>query len=507
MSITLFFRKDRMFSTRIALAAVWLFAASQFTGCTTAGDRAAPRLNTTVLIVGGGLTGLTTAYELKKAGIDSLILEASPRIGGRIQSVRLMDGAIAEGHMEEYFERNPAVPLLRELGLGPQLVSDQAHSSVRIGETNYSYRGDGNRDDYLKGIFSPAEAAAFLQWNAKVWALYTNLHARHIPSQLPPDLAALTQISFAEFVAREHLPEKVSEWIRVTIEPELAIEWDQISALDGIDEFRLFLETPDGFGEKNYHVQGGNSKFTAALAAKLRRRPIVNAMVTEIRQTAEGAVVRYLQDGHRYREATAKYVVVTVPVHNLGRIQFIPALSEDKKRAIATTRMGSYIKVHLSIAPDAARLWEKDGASLLTLLSDSPAGSIYDATDLQNAPDGRDRILTLLVQGRFAKPLLGLSSDDIREACIQSLDKLFPGVQSHVRFAEVFVFPQAVAYWPLELGRSRFDELAAKLREPHGRLFIGGDTTENSHSEGAVLAAFRMSRAISKREGRVIPAR
>jgi monoamine oxidase len=508
MSITLFFRRDRMFSTQIALAAVWLFAAGQFTGCATVGDCATPRLNTTVLIVGGGLTGLTTAYELNKAGIDSIILEASPRIGGRIQSVRLMDGAIAEGHMEEYFERNPAVPLLRELGLGPQLVSDQAHSSVRIGGTNYSYRGDGNRDDYLKGIFSPAEAAAFLIWNDKVWALYTNLHSSHISGQpLAPDLAALTKISFSEFVARERLPEKVSEWIRVTIEPELAIEWDRISALDGIDEFRLFLDTPDGFGEKNYHVKGGNSKFTAALAAKLRRRPILNAMVTEIRQTAGSVVVRYLQDGHRYREVTAKYVVITVPVHNLGRIQFIPALSEDKKRAIATTRMGSYLKVHLSIAPDAGRLWGKDGASLLTLLSDSPAGSIYDATDLQNAPDGRDRVLTLLVHARFAKPLLGLPSDDIREACVQSLDKLFPGVQPHVRFAEIFVFPEAVAYWPLELGRSRFDELAAKLREPQGRLFIGGDTTENSHSEGAVLAAFRISQAIAKREGRVIPPR
>ena len=35
----------------------------------------------------------------------------------------------------------------------------------------------------------------------------------------------------------------------------MAIEWDQIAALDGIDEMRLFLDTPEGFGEKNYHVR------------------------------------------------------------------------------------------------------------------------------------------------------------------------------------------------------------------------------------------------------------
>jgi monoamine oxidase len=72
-------------------------------------------------------------------------------------------------------------------------------------------------------------------------------------------------------------------------------------------------------------------------------------------------------------------------------------------------------------------------------------------------------------------------------------------VRPLIRSAEIFVYPQAVAYWPLELGRSRFDELADELRTPQGRVYIGGDTTEDSHSEGAVVAALRMSRAIAAR--------
>ena len=53
----------------------------------------------------------------------------------------------------------------------------------------------------------------------------------------------------------------------------MAIEWDQISALDGIDEMRLFLDTPDGFGEKNYHVRRRQLRdFVEALAARLRPR-------------------------------------------------------------------------------------------------------------------------------------------------------------------------------------------------------------------------------------------
>ena len=40
-----------------------------------------------VLIIGAGLSGLTTAYFLKKKGIDSLILESRDRVGGRIHTL------------------------------------------------------------------------------------------------------------------------------------------------------------------------------------------------------------------------------------------------------------------------------------------------------------------------------------------------------------------------------------------------------------------------------------
>ena len=147
----------------------------------------------------------------------------------------------------------------------------------------------------------------------------------------------------------------------------------------------------------------------------------------------------------------------------------------------------------------AAPLWERGGESLFTLLSDSPAGSIYDATDFQKA-GGADRYLTLLVHARFARDMLGMSADEMRAHAVRSLDALFPGAGAHVRLVELFVYPTAVAYWPLELGRSRYDALAAELRRPEGALWIGGDTTENSHSEGAVQAALRMAKEIVARK-------
>ena len=41
-----------------------------------------------VVVLGGGIAGLTTAYELGKAGYDCTVLEARDRIGGRNFTVR-----------------------------------------------------------------------------------------------------------------------------------------------------------------------------------------------------------------------------------------------------------------------------------------------------------------------------------------------------------------------------------------------------------------------------------
>ena len=47
-----------------------------------------------ILILGAGLAGLTTAYELEKLGYTCTILEARSRTGGRCWTVR--DGSVGE---------------------------------------------------------------------------------------------------------------------------------------------------------------------------------------------------------------------------------------------------------------------------------------------------------------------------------------------------------------------------------------------------------------------------
>ncbi len=469
-------------------------------------DAAAASIRTSapVVIVGSGLTGLTIAYELEKAGIEALVVESAPRYGGRIQTVTFTDGATAEGHMEEYFERSPAVPLLRELRL--PLIEDVAHSTVRIDGKIHPYQGEGDRDTYLAGIFDAEERAAFLRWNEKAWKLYEELHASHYAGKpLPPELAALTKVSFKDFVEGDGLPHKVSEWIRVTVEPEMAIEWDQISALDGIDEVRLFLDTPDGFGEKNYHVAEGNTNFVNALASKLEPSQILtNARVTAIEQDAAGRAPARSggrpslrrgdgKDGGRHRAGQPPR---PHPVHAaaVGR-----EAQGDRDDAHGQLHQGPLPRrPRRRKAVDGRRRKHADAAlrqpSRQHLRRHRPA----ERSRRRRRRRARGRphpAAARALRPHADEPARRRDPREMRRCPRGALPRP-PRLPPH---AEIFVYPQAVAYWPLEHGRSRFDDLANELRRPQGRLYIGGDTTEDSHSEGAVVAALRISKDIIAR--------
>jgi oxygen-dependent protoporphyrinogen oxidase len=75
-----------------------------------------------VVVIGGGIAGLAAAWELHKGGARVTVLEASPRLGGVISTTR-RDGWLVEGGPDSFLTTKPAaVELVREAGLGGNLV-------------------------------------------------------------------------------------------------------------------------------------------------------------------------------------------------------------------------------------------------------------------------------------------------------------------------------------------------------------------------------------------------
>jgi protoporphyrinogen/coproporphyrinogen III oxidase len=76
-----------------------------------------------VVVVGGGIAGLSAAYELQRRGVHVRLLEASARVGGVILTERF-DGWVIDAGPDSLLVQKPAaVALCRELGIADRLVS------------------------------------------------------------------------------------------------------------------------------------------------------------------------------------------------------------------------------------------------------------------------------------------------------------------------------------------------------------------------------------------------
>jgi oxygen-dependent protoporphyrinogen oxidase len=82
------------------------------------------------LIIGGGISGLSAAYYLSKAGIRPTLLERKPRVGGVIQT-SVQQGCLLEEGPDGFMAAKPwAMNLIRELGLADQVMGSNDHSRV-----------------------------------------------------------------------------------------------------------------------------------------------------------------------------------------------------------------------------------------------------------------------------------------------------------------------------------------------------------------------------------------
>ena len=83
-----------------------------------------------VIIIGGGISGLATAYYLAKGGVSSTIIESRPRLGGVIQTEQI-DGCTIEAGPDSFLSVKPAaLDLIRDLGLRDDVIGSNDHLRV-----------------------------------------------------------------------------------------------------------------------------------------------------------------------------------------------------------------------------------------------------------------------------------------------------------------------------------------------------------------------------------------
>lgn len=80
-----------------------------------------------VLVIGGGISGLSAAYDLTRAGADCTILEKQSRVGGVIET-RVTEGCTLECGPDSFLSAKPAaLALIKEVGLEGDVIGSNDH--------------------------------------------------------------------------------------------------------------------------------------------------------------------------------------------------------------------------------------------------------------------------------------------------------------------------------------------------------------------------------------------
>src|SRR5262250_2187161 len=117
------------------------------------------------LVVGAGISGLTTAYALQKSGIGVRVVEAGARPGGVIQSVK-RDGYLLECGPQSFSGNGAITAMCKDLGILEErvLADPKAPRYVLIGGKLRnlpmgpgllisSFMGGGTRGAILRDLF------------------------------------------------------------------------------------------------------------------------------------------------------------------------------------------------------------------------------------------------------------------------------------------------------------------------------------------------------------------
>ena len=120
----------------------------------------------TIAVIGGGITGLTAAFELQRANVPVTLYEADSRVGGVIQSVR-EGGYLAEFGPNSVLETSPKIgTLVNDLGLSARrMYSDPGAENRYLVRGRKPVRLPGSAGEFLGTPLFSGAAKLRLAWS------------------------------------------------------------------------------------------------------------------------------------------------------------------------------------------------------------------------------------------------------------------------------------------------------------------------------------------------------
>lgn len=368
-----------------------------------------------VVIVGAGLGGLACAYQLKQAGVNATVYEASDRLGGRCWSnTTTFPGQVAENGGElidtSHFELRR---LAGELGL---VMDDLAAYDTDAGG-QITFWIDGARYTWDEQVADFAALADQIDADNRA-APYPQTYNQHTERGYELDHMSVTD--YISRYAPGGLDARLGKLLKLLMDASSGVTASEASALDLVGFFAA------RGSDERFHIRGGNDQLVTGMAAALDAGCIVKGhALTRIVRNADQGYTLTFATGAGNVQVIADHLVLALPFSILqSAVDYSQAGFDSRKVAtIQNYRMGMHTKFQMQFK---RRLWREQG---YTGLSDGDTG--YQISwEVTRAQPGSEGILTSFSGDRVAvamndKPLNQKAND-----LLDGLNQTFPGLKA-----------------------------------------------------------------------------
>jgi oxygen-dependent protoporphyrinogen oxidase len=448
-----------------------------------------------VAIIGGGITGLTAAFYLKRAGVPVTVYEAGNRTGGVIQSLR-KDGFLAEFGPNTLLETSPKIgQLVRDAGLESRRLDPDPKASAR-----YVVR-------YKRPVAMPSAALGFL--TTDLFSLNAKFAVLREPF-VPPRRDGVEE-SIGEFVVRRFNREFLDHAIDALVAGIYAGDPNRLSVTHAFPKLKA-LEDNYGsmikgqiFGGRERKKRGEVAKDRApkfsfdeglqvlpdTLCASLGDAVRLNTAVTRLVQS-EGRWTLDLKagDGSESRAehgvvvyAGSAFKLAELVVEARGMTVDLSAFSEIRYPPVASVVLGFR-------RADVAHSCEGFGMLIPKIEGFKILGTIFSSSLFPNrAPEGHVTLSSYVGGERY--PELALLPPDQLSALVCEDLRVLLGVRGVPVFSHSVLYPRAIPQY--NVGYGRFKGLLDEIEAGADGLFFAGHYRDGVSLSDSILSGCNMA--------------
>lgn len=432
-----------------------------------------------VAVVGGGISGLSAAYTLKKADINAVVLEKENFPGGRMSSETVQGYLIDKGAytLPDFYPR--LMRMLDELNLKTRLVKTASTSSTLCCGKTHDIKIGAIRDFLTYQLLSVGD-----KMRLATIALYAKSLGKAASLSRPTDRSfSLERESAADYL-RRYYTDSILERIAYPIFNEIFL-----GSPEGNSKL-AFLATFANLSTFDiYTLDAGMGVLPRYLANTLDVR--YGATVKKIEKGTDGKPHQLYLDRAENNVISSHAVILAAPLPGLADI--IEDIPNDLKAEMKS----------IEYVPSIVTVWGLRGrCGELSFINNFIRGETrligtVIADNLKapgRAPFGKT-LLTVILSELASRRLLNARQEEIQLEVEREMTFFYPSFARRIEFFKVYRWPFAAVQFPPG-ALARRQALRRRLEKELGTLFIAGDSLDRTAIEAGIATGIAAARKV-----------